>query len=88
MTNASTLGPDEIILARMSKWNIQNNSSRGITPGLIIPELGEGGGRISVPPRPQTEISVRRTPLGYFYVNQAPVVSQLQKPHAYPGAER
>ncbi|KAF4209230.1 hypothetical protein CNMCM5878_005174 [Aspergillus fumigatiaffinis] len=42
---------EQDVLKRMSEQNIDPalNSTRGLTPGLINPELGEAGGRIALP---------------------------------------
>ncbi|MCJ1393112.1 hypothetical protein MMC18_005984 [Xylographa bjoerkii] len=44
--NGTNLITDEIV-ASLPKYAMENNSTRGLAPGLIIPRMGEDGGRIS-----------------------------------------
>ena len=37
---------NDTVLKKLSLAQIQNNTTRGATPGLINPELGRAGGRI------------------------------------------
>lgn len=46
--------PSANILAKLTSTQLEMNSSRGLTPGLLVPEFGEDGGRV---PLPDTEDS-------------------------------
>lgn len=39
----------DAVLNRLSQTQIANNTTRGLTPGLINPALGEAGGRVPLP---------------------------------------
>lgn len=39
----------DAVLSRLSQTQIANNTTRGLTPGLINPALGEAGGRVPLP---------------------------------------
>ena len=41
--------PTANVLAKLKPWHHEMNTTRGLTPGLLIPELGEDGGRIPLP---------------------------------------
>lgn len=38
-----------LVLQRLTHWHEQNNTTRGLTPGLINPNQGEAGGRVPLP---------------------------------------
>ena len=41
--------PTANVLAKLKPWHYEMNTTRGLTPGLLIPELGEDGGRVPLP---------------------------------------
>ncbi|KAL8796518.1 MAG: hypothetical protein Q9195_001192 [Heterodermia aff. obscurata] len=41
--------PTANVLSRLQPWHFEMNTTRGLTPGLLIPELGEDGGRVPLP---------------------------------------
>ena len=41
--------PTARILAGLHQWQIEANTTRGSTPGLYVPEMGEDGGRVPLP---------------------------------------
>lgn len=41
--------PTANVLAKLKPWHHEMNTTRGLTPGLLIPELGEDGGRVPLP---------------------------------------
>ena len=41
--------PTANVLAKLSPWHFEMNTTRGLTPGLLVPELGEDGGRVPLP---------------------------------------
>ena len=41
--------PTSVVLAKLQPWHVEMNTTRGLTPGLLVPELGEDGGRIPLP---------------------------------------
>ena len=41
--------PTANVLAKLQPWHFEMNTTRGLTPGLLIPELGEDGGRVPLP---------------------------------------
>ena len=41
--------PTANVLAQLQPWHFEMNTTRGLTPGLLVPELGEDGGRVPLP---------------------------------------
>ena len=41
--------PTSVVLAKLQPWHVEMNTTRALTPGLLIAELGEDGGRIPLP---------------------------------------
>ncbi|KAI9374926.1 hypothetical protein BJX61DRAFT_550535 [Aspergillus egyptiacus] len=50
--NKRSLQLEENLIKKMKALglDVNSNSTRGVTPGLICPELGEAGGRVPLPP--------------------------------------
>ncbi|KAF9890965.1 hypothetical protein FE257_005222 [Aspergillus nanangensis] len=83
--NKRSLQLEESLLTKMAEKNIDptRNSTRGITPGLIDPALGEAGGRIPLPgnlSQPKTSIKWASKHTPHLPKPDAPHPCALQLP--------